>query len=159
VCAARSEPPLLTRPVAYDSEIANALIAEIQADLTERYGGPDDTPVDPAEFHLPSGVFLAATVDAEVIGCAGLRRHSSDAVELKRMYIRPAHRRRGLARALLHEVERWAIELGATRIVLETGDEQFEAVALYTACGYEPIPGYGFYRDHPGSRTFAKSLG
>jgi GNAT superfamily N-acetyltransferase len=142
----------------YGDALTTPLLEEVQLDLTARYGGPDETPVAPDEFIPPHGAFLVVTVDGAPAGCAGLRRHDDDAAELKRMYVRPAHRRRGVARWLLGSVEDRARELGYRRLLLETGEAQPEAIALYEACGYEPVPGFGHYRCSPTSRSFAKDL-
>ena len=72
------------------------------------------------------------------------------------MYVRPEHRRRGHARRMLAELESWAGGRGYRRVVLETGVEQPEAIALYTSCGYSPIPGFGHYKDSDLSRSFAR---
>ncbi len=145
------------RAVPFSSQLAQSLIAEVQQELVRRYGGPDETPVDPAEFAAPDGTFLVALLGGEPIGCAGLRRHGAD-VEVKRMFVRIEHRRRGHARRMLAELERWAADRGHRRVVLETGLAQPEAIALYEATGYRPIDGFGHYRDEPSSRSFAKEL-
>ena len=154
----------------YDSELARELVAEVQAEYVVRYGGQDDSPVDPEEFTPPRGSFLLATVDGVVVGSVALRAHAvtagdDDAVaaegptaELKRLYVRADHRRRGYARRVLRLAEERARALGYRRLVLETGLEQPEAMALYRAEGYAPIPSYGYYRDAPKSRSFAKDL-
>lgn len=143
---------------AYDSPLAQELVAEVQAEYVERYGGPDDTPLSPAEFAPPGGVFLVALLDGEPVGTAGLRDHGDGDVELKRMYVRAAHRRRGHARRLLAAVEERALALGHRRLVLETGQMQPEAVALYRSAGYGPIAPYGHYADSPHSIHLAKVL-
>ena len=74
------------------------------------------------------------------------------------MYVRPAARRSGVARTLLAAIESRARELGYDRLILETGEQQPEAIALYRATGYEAIEPYGTYKDSPFSRCFAKSL-
>jgi len=142
----------------YGDTLTAALIEEIQQEMTARYGGPDETPVDPAQFAAPGGAFLVAHLDGEPIGCAGLRGRPAGEVELKRMYIRPAHRRRGYARGLLLAVEDRARSLGYRRLVLETGTAQPEAIALYEREGYLPTAGFGHYADEPGSRYYAKDL-
>jgi GNAT superfamily N-acetyltransferase len=143
--------------VSFESDLAQSLIDEVQQELVRRYGGPDETPVDPAEFAAPDGTFLVAMLGDEPIGCAGLRRHGGDA-EVKRMFVRIEHRRRGHARRMLAELERWAADHDYTRVVLETGLAQPEAMALYEAVGYQAIEGFGHYRDYPSSRSYAKDL-
>ena len=134
------------------------LIEEVQQEYVRRYGGQDETPVDPAEFAPPLGTFLVAHVGASAIGCAGLRRHGDDTVEVKRMFVRPEHRRRGHARRMLHALEDVAREQGFRRVVLETGLAQPEAIALYLSAGYTPVDGFGHYKDSPLSRSFARDL-
>ncbi|WP_091601161.1 GNAT family N-acetyltransferase [Micromonospora mirobrigensis] len=145
----------------FDAPESQALIRATLADLGERYGGTgDETPVDPAEFAPPNGEFLVAYLDGEPVACGGWRSHggSDDAAELKRMYTAPAARGRGIARALLAAVERSARESGRKRVILETGDKQPEAIALYTSAGYEPIPNFGYYKDEPGCLSYGRVL-
>ena len=149
---------IVLEEAAYGDERTAPLVAEVQQEYVVRYGGPDETPVDPGEFAAPGGVFLVATVDGRVVGCGGLRRHDADVVEIKRMYVRAAHRRQGHARALLRALEQRAADLGYRRVVLETGSAQPEAIALYTGEGYRPTEGFGHYRCSPESRSFAKDL-
>ena len=92
-----------------------------------------------------------------MIGCAGWRRHGADA-ELKRMFIAKAARGRGLGRRLLATIEDSAREAGCQRLILETGDRQPEAVALYESAGYVRIEDFGYYADHEGVLSFAKPL-
>ncbi len=137
--------PLVLAEVPYDGPLARVLVAELQAEYVVRYGGPDETPVDPAEFAPPRGTFLVALVDGEPVGTAGLRELGDGVVELKRMYVRAPHRRRGHARRLLAAVEERARADGHRRVVLETGTQQPEAVALYVSAGYAPVQPYGHY--------------
>jgi predicted N-acetyltransferase YhbS len=78
--------------------------------------------------------------------------------ELKRMYVEPAFRRRGLAALLLAELERTATAAGHRHLLLNSGDRQPEALALYARAGYTPVAGYGVYADSPGAVFLAKSL-
>lgn len=144
--------------VSFDSPLAQSLIDEVQQEYVRRYGGPDETPVDPAEFAAPDGTFLVAVLDGTPIGCAGLRRHGADIAEVKRMFVRIEHRRRGHGRRMLSALEGWARQQGHRRVVLETGLAQPEAIALYASAGYLPTEGFGHYRDEPLSRSFAKEL-
>lgn len=148
----------------YDSPVARQLIAAVQAEYVVRYGGPDDTPVDPAEFAPPHGLFLVGYLGTEPVAMGGLRRRDGVAggevteVEIKRMYVVPQARGRGLSRVMLGALEERARDLGASRIVLETGDRQPEAITLYESSGYERIPGFGHYADAPLSVSFEKRL-
>ena len=141
----------------YDAPDATALIEEVQQEYVIRYGGPDGTPVDPAEFTPPGGLFLVGYVDAEGVACGGWRSHGTDA-ELKRMYVRRSARRGGLARELLAELERTAAAAGHHRMILETGSKQPEAVALYRSAGYADVPAFGYYADAPLAIHLAKPL-
>ena len=142
----------------FDSPVVRALLAEVLAELAERYGGPgDQTPVDAAEFRPPTGDFLVADDGERLIGCAGWRAHGPDA-ELKRMFTTKAARGQGLGRRLLVAVEESARAAGCPRLVLETGTKQPEAIALYQSAGYTRIPDFGFYQGAPDVLSFAKVL-
>lgn len=135
------------------------LNAEIQAVYVGLYGGADDTPMAAAEFAPAHGSFLMALdADGRTIGCIGIRRHDEGVGEIKRMYVRAEHRRLGYARALLLAAEDRARELGYTALVLETGAHQPEAIALYQAHGYRPIPGFGHYQQASLNRSFRREL-
>lgn len=146
--------------VQYDSHSARLLVAELDQDMHERYGEKDETPVDPSQFDAPDGAFLVLTEADEPVACAGLRRlpGSEDCGELKRMWVRPEHRRRGHASAIIAAIETLAVERGYRRIQLETGTKQPESIALYQALGYRAVPAYGYYADDPQSRCYAKAL-
>ncbi|MFJ8685336.1 GNAT family N-acetyltransferase [Micromonospora wenchangensis] len=147
------------RPVGFDSPVAQTLIRATMADLGVRYGGSgDETPIDHTEFVPPHGDFLVAHLDGEPVGCAGWRSHGADAAELKRMYTSPVVRGRGVARTLLAAIEESARRHGRKRIILECGDRQPEAVALYTSAGYERIANFGYYADAPGCLSFGRTL-
>lgn len=161
-------PLLAPRPVPFDHPDAVRLVREVQQVYVERYGGADATPVDPAEFAPPRGHFVVGyDADGTPVACGGWRARdeADDAVlghgdaEVKRMYVVPAARGRGYARALLAELERTAAAAGRRRMVLETGTRQPEAIGLYASSGYHPMPGFGVHRDAAGSRCLAKRLG
>jgi GNAT superfamily N-acetyltransferase len=147
--------------LAYDHPDAVSLIAEVQQEYVIRYGEEDRTPVDPAEFAPPRGLFLVAYLDGRPVACGGWRVHpgpDGPEAELKRMYVSPAARGRGVARALLAELERTALEAGYGRMVLETGSRQPEALALYKSAGYVDVPRFGYYADEPEAVHLGKTI-
>jgi len=153
------------RIVAFDHPDAQKLIAEVQQEYVRRYGGPDDTPVDPDEFAPPLGTFVVSYLDGDAIGCGGWRAHDGDEpdfadgdAEIKRMYVVPSARGRGLSREVLAELERSAVAAGRRRMVLETGTRQPEAIDLYATSGYTEITTFGEHRCSSYSRCFGKIL-
>lgn len=134
------------------------LIELVQGEYVVRYGGRDDAPIDAGEFLPPRGLFLLATDGDLPVGCGGWRAVGENRAEVKRMFTVDSHRGRGVARAVLAELERTAAAAGTTEMVLETGIVQPEAIALYLSSGYRPIDGFGHYRGMPLSRAFGKDL-
>jgi GNAT superfamily N-acetyltransferase len=149
---------LQVRPAPMDGPDATVLLAELDEDLTGRYGGGDPVRADPSEFTPPGGYFAVALVDGRPQACAGYRRLDERTAELKRMYVRPPARGRGVARLLLAELERAAAAAGYAQLWLETGLSQPEAMALYESAGYRRIPAFGQYAGFSDQRCFAKSL-
>lgn len=83
--------------------------------------------------------------DDKVVGCGALKQYSDDITEIKRMYVHPDFRGKGIALEILKELERWATELFFSECILETGKEHIDAVRLYEKSGYHLIPNYGQY--------------
>ena len=146
------------RPVPYDDPLAQALIEAVQQEYVARYGGRDAAPVDPAEFLPPAGLFLVAEVGGVPAGCGAWRVYPPGGVEIKRVYVAPGCRRLGLAQALRGELEASAARAGHRSVVLNTGDKQPEAVALYGELGYVPVAGYGVYACSPDAVFLGKDL-
>ncbi|MCZ2824062.1 MULTISPECIES: GNAT family N-acetyltransferase [unclassified Modestobacter] len=150
--------PARLRVVGYADPVAQHLIERVQQEYVVRYGGRDAAVVDPGEFSPPLGLFLVAEVDGVPAGCGGWRAHGQGVAELKRMYVEPGFRRRGLAGQVLVELERTAAAAGAVRLLLNSGDRQPEALALYARAGYTPAAGYGIYADSPEAVFLGKEL-
>jgi GNAT superfamily N-acetyltransferase len=108
-------------------------------------------------FVPPRGVFLVVRDgDGDAVACGGVTRFDETRGEVKRMYEKPGARGRGLGRHQLDELERHARELGFSSLVLETGDRQDAALALYRSSGYERIPCYPPYDGRELSLCFEK---
>lgn len=149
----------------YDHPDAVLLTEQVQQEYVQRYGGPDATPMEAADFAAPQGEFLIGYLEGAPVATGGWRARDASPegfadgdAELKRMYVVPAARGRGFARRILGELETGAAAAGRLRMVLETGDRQPEAIALYTSCGYLPIPKFGVYRCEPLSVCLGRPL-
>lgn len=151
---------VLLRSARADEPQVLELIDGVQAHYRQIYGSPDESPWDPEAFVRPRGTFVVAEFDGEVIGMGGWRRGApgpADA-EIKRMFVHPRVQRRGVARVLLAELERRAVEAGVARLVLETGTRQPEAIALYRSCGYTDVERFGYYACSDASVYLGKML-
>jgi GNAT superfamily N-acetyltransferase len=144
---------------------ATALVQEVQAEYTMRYGGPDETPLDPTVFDPPQGAFFVGYLEDHPVAMGGWRFRADVAAfdrtavtEIKRMYVSPRTRRSGLARQVLAHLETTACDAGSAVMVLETGIEQPEAIALYLSSGYSPVEGFGHYKWSSKSRYYGKLL-
>jgi GNAT superfamily N-acetyltransferase len=153
------------RAVPYDDPVARDLVDRVQQEYVDRYGGPDGAAVDPAEFVPPAGIFLVAEVGGQPAGCGAWRRHTEEdapgdgtVAEVKRVYVVPGLRRLGLAQVLVRALEDSARDAGYRAVVLNSGDRQPEALALYEAMGYLPVPGYGIYAGEPGAVFLGREL-
>jgi GNAT superfamily N-acetyltransferase len=144
--------------VPWDDPVARALRDAQQVELSARYGD-DGTPEPPAGSVVAT---LVVALDGVPAACGSLRdvsgEHGAGTGEVKRVYVDPGARGRGLARVLMRELEARALALGWTRLVLEAGLQQPEAIGLYLSLGYEPVERYGEWADVPDSRCFAKAL-
>ncbi|NBM19232.1 GNAT family N-acetyltransferase [Streptomyces sp. GC420] len=155
------------RNVRFDHPDAVKLNDEVQLEYARRYGDEGDlTPLAPEHFDPPHGIFLIAydRLDRPVATGGWRSQERNDEgyadgdAELKRMYVVPQARGLGLARRILAELEERARAAGRSRMVLETGTAQPEAIALYESSGYLPTEKFGYYREYESSRCYAKPL-
>ena len=150
-----SEPPLeeaitISR-AELTADVSRALIGSLNAELSGVYPEPgaNHFKLDPDEVADGRGTFLVVCREGTPVGCGALRLLDAETAELKRMYVSPPLRGRGLGRRLVAALEAEARALGVRRLVLETGVRQAAALALYRATGFHPIPLYGEYRLSP----------
>ncbi len=132
-------------------DVSRALIESLNAELTGAYPEPGATHfgLDPADVSGGRGSFLVIYQEGNPVGCGAVRLIDPETAELKRMYVAPAARGRGLGRRLVAALETEARALGVRRLVLETGIRQSAALALYCSTGFQPIPLYGEYLRSP----------
>jgi putative acetyltransferase len=96
------------------------------------------------EYGPPAGAFLLARDGDVALGCVGLRRSANGVAEMKRLYLAPAARGRGVGRLLAEAIVAKAKELGYASVVLDTLPTMKEAQALYAALGFRPTTAYRF---------------
>jgi GNAT superfamily N-acetyltransferase len=92
------------------------------------------------------------------IGCGAIKEYGPSTAEIKRMFVSPNSRGKGIATKILAELEHWAKELLFAKCILETGINQPEAIGLYKKNGYKIIVNYGQYKNVENSVCFGKSL-
>jgi len=124
---------------------ATELLAAMRTELNDAYETPsrlDNPPLQPAELRPPGGAYLVGYEGADPVAGGGLRRLGDGVAEIKRMYVRPAARSRGVAAALLAALESEAVSLGYAVARLDTGPKQVHAQRLYRRTGYAEVPPY-----------------
>jgi len=143
-------------PLAADSlALIRALSAELGALYNDDGGASAFKPEDAA---APDAIFLVARIQGRPIGCGAIRRLAPGVAEVKRMFVKPGNRGRGLGMQILQQLEQAALNLGYSAIRLETGLKQPVAIRLYEKAGYERVPCYGQYLENPMSVCFTKRL-
>jgi GNAT superfamily N-acetyltransferase len=140
--------------------VVEHLISRLNTELEARYPeeGANFFRLDPEEVVEGRGAFLVAYVNDKPAGCGAVRMIEPTVAEIKRMYVDPSLRGRRVGRRIVLALEAQAIELGAKRIVLETGPRQPEAIAMYAHAGFYEIPLYGQYIGSRFSVCMAKDL-
>jgi putative acetyltransferase len=135
-----------------------ALVTFLDADLKIRDG---DDHAFFAQYNKSDEIrnVVVCYADDLAVGCGAFKFFSPGIVEIKRMFVRPEFRGRGIATKVLMELECWAKELHFSECVLETGIKQPEAIALYIKSGYGRIPNYGQYEHVESSVCMKKSIG
>jgi GNAT superfamily N-acetyltransferase len=135
-------------PAFWDDPDVRRLTAEQQVEVRARYGGKGEPGTHPSAADV-SVVLVARDDDGTALGCGALRALEEGVAEVKRMYVVPDARGRGVSRTVLAALEDVARERGWTTLRLETGPMQPEAIGLYTSAGYFPIAAFGAYVGDP----------
>jgi putative acetyltransferase len=140
-----------------ENEQFQKLVSELDSDLGIR-DGEDHSFY--AQFNKIDMIKYAIVAydDKTPVGCGAIKENSPDALEIKRMYVRPDRRGEGIATIILKELERWALELNYKMCLLETGKRQPEAIELYKKNGYTITPNFGQYKNVENSICFEKIL-
>ncbi len=141
-----------------DSATGRWLILQLDGELAGRYPPSALHGLHPGDSTDSRLIFLVAFVAAAVAGCGAVRPLEPGIGEVKRMFVLPAFRGQGIARALLAELERLSAERGDTCLRLETGTLQAEAMKLYESSGYLRIPPFGEYVGGEFSVCYEKHL-
>ena len=146
----------LTRATSDNTDF-QMLVKQLDSDLKIRDG--DDHPFYD-QFNKIDSIkhTVIAYENEEPVGCGAIKQYEEGTMEVKRMFVPPIHRGKGIATIVLTELERWATELSFKKCVLETGKMQPEAIALYTKNGYKIIPNYGQYKGVENSVCFEKLI-
>ena len=133
------------------------LVKNLDAELAERDGGDHAFYSQFNTIDKIKHVVLAYENDTP-LGCGAIKEFNASTMEVKRMYVSPENRGKGIAAKILLALERWTIELSYAKCVLETGKRQPDAIRLYEKCGYIRIPNYGQYIGIKNSVCFEKAL-
>jgi GNAT superfamily N-acetyltransferase len=149
------------RRESFDSEAAAALADALEAELLATYDGePGSGGLPAAAVFEPEngGAFIVGRIDGEAVACGGIARYDEATAEIRRMFVVPQARGRGLSRLVLEALEEEARALGYAFARLETGKLQTAAIGLYVAAGFGPIERYGPFANDPKSVCFEKRL-
>lgn len=152
---------MIIEAAAWDDPDVQRLTTGQQEEIRAGYGGKEEPGAHPSAADV-AVVLVARDADGAALGCGALRGLADGEAEVKRMYVVPAARGRGVSRAVLGALEDAARSRGWTTLRLETGPRQPEAVGLYAGAGYRRIGAFGAYAGHPDaadSLFFEKRLG
>ncbi len=140
-----------------DNTHFQTLVRELDKDLAIRDG---DEHAFYAQFNKVTMIkqVVVAYEGAIPVACGAIKSFSDDTMEVKRMWVEPSYRGRGIASLILKELESWTVELNCKRCILETGNKQLEALALYPKNGYHIIENFGPYVGVGNSVCFEKQL-
>lgn len=136
------------------------MIRQLSSEIASIYGDDGSGAFTPADVAVPRAAFVVAYLGGEPIGCGAIRPFTDDptTVEIKRMFVTPSARGRGISKLILRKLESLAASFGYTTLKLETGTEQKVAIVLYEQEGYKRCPCYGKYAHDPISLCYSKPV-
>jgi putative acetyltransferase len=154
---------LVIEQVLSPTDDARVLIRELDAELNAAYSVEQRHGLSVERVFRPSVLFFIAYLDGDPVGCGGIA-FENDVTEVKRMYVRPQARGRGVAQSILARLVKEAAVRGVTRVVLETGDAQVAAIRFYERAGFIRCTAFGAYLNMPPIATersvfFEKQIG
>jgi len=142
-----------------DSEDALALLEELDAHLNSLYP-PESRNGFSVEKLIAEGVaFFVTHHDGVAAGCGGVKLVGTEYGEVKRMYVRPAFRGKGIGRLILDHLTEYTHNAGIELLRLETGIHQHDAIRLYEAVGFQEIPPFGEFQADPLCICYEKRIG
>jgi len=135
------------------------LLSELDSDLLRHPYPVESRHAFTVEQLLRQNVrFFVTRCDDQPAGCGGLKIYPAEFAEVKRMYVRPSHRRLGLGNAMLDHLAEVARQHDLQWLRLETGVYQIEAIGLYQRYGFRRRPPFAEYREDPLSAYFEKPV-
>lgn len=146
----------LTRTTSENKDFVE-LVRLLDADLSERDGEDHAFYAQFNKINMIRHVVVAYHGE-QAVGCGAVKAYVSGTGEVKRMFVRPEFRGKGIAGKVLGELEAWADEIGFHTLILETGKAQPEAIRLYTKSDYQITPNYGQYENIENSVCMKKVI-
>jgi putative acetyltransferase len=135
----------------------NKLVDLLDQDLNNR-NYEDQAVYDPYNKIVSLNTVVVAYLKDEAVGCGCFKKYNPSTVEMKRVYVKPSVRGKGIAKQIMADLELWAMQLGYKKAILETGINQPEAIGLYERLGYKRIPNFDQYANMPSSVCMEKLL-
>ncbi len=131
------------------------LVRQLDQELAERDGEEN---IYYSQFNKIDKIkhVVLALENETPLACGAIKEYESEVMEVKRMFVLPESRGKGIATLILSELENWAKELSYSKCILETGKRQPEAIRLYQKNEYQIIPNYGQYKGIENSVCFEK---
>jgi putative acetyltransferase len=133
------------------------LVSQLDNDLDGRYGKAQKEYDKYNQIEFLDTVVMAY-FENQAVGCGCFKKYDENTFEIKRMFVNPQFRGRGISKLILSELENWGAHLGYSKSILETGIKQIEAIGLYERFGYQRIDNYNHYIGMENSVCMAKGL-